>query len=272
MADWDWARNTIMPDRSGEASRITNTFAQHIARNPPSKGGVDISYPSAVAPPVFSPIAGKVISAGTDSWNTVNVLDADGNKHGFLHMARVTVSVGQTITAGTQIGNEGGMGPVENGRRKSNNAYTAHLHYQITDKATGKRVDPVAWWNGDKDPGEIAPNADSSEMPPEGGTPPDTSSPPPPPVGTVEEYAPKLAELSQESLTSLAVWTNRMPMHEPWPRVLLVDATTNAPTDSYQFNVNHRPQIADDGTKDTSGEIGRLEGDEIIERNAFWRR
>lgn len=279
MANWDWALNTIFPDRNGERARITNTFAQHLARKPPSKGGVDLSYPSAVAPPVFSPIAGKVISAGSDSWNTVNILDADGNKHGFLHMSRVTVKVGMDIKAGTQIGNEGGMGPVEQGRRKSNTAYTAHLHYQITDKATGKRVDPVAWWNGDRDPGEIDPNATSSEVQiGEDGqaidptTLPDTSSPPAPPVGTVEEYKPKQAAPSQVSLTSLAVWTNRMPMHEPWPRVLLVDTTTNKPTDSYLFNVNHVPQIADLGTEKTSGQIGRLEGDEIIERNPFWRR
>lgn len=271
MANWDWARNTIMPDRGGESSRITNTFAQHLARRPPSKGGVDISYPSAVAPAVFTPIAGEVISAGTDSWNTVNIVDKDGNKHGFLHMSRVTVRVGQTVKAGTQIGNEGGMGPVENGRRKSNTAYTAHLHYQITLKSTGKRVDPVAWWNGIQDPGEVDPNPDSSEVP-TGEEPPDTSSPPAPPVGTVEEYKPKQADPSQLSLTSLAVWTNRMPMHEPWARVLLVDDTTNAPTDSYEFNVNHNPQIADEGTKKTSGQIGRLEGDEITPRNPFWRR
>jgi hypothetical protein len=279
MANWDWALNTIFPDRGGERARITSTFAQHLARNPPSKGGVDVSYPSAVAPPVFTPIAGKVISAGSDSWNTVNIVDKDGNKHGFLHMSRVTVSVGMEIKAGTQIGNEGGMGPVEKGRRKSNTAYTAHLHYQITDNATGKRVDPVAWWNGNRDPGEIDPNADSSEValdengqPTDPSTLPDTSSPPPPPVGSVEEYKPKQAAPSQVSQTSLAVWTNRMPMHEPWPRVLLVDSTTNKPTDSYHFNVNHLPQIADLGTEKTSGQIGRLEGDEITERNPFWRR
>jgi hypothetical protein len=272
MANWDWALNTIFPNRNGERARITNTFAQHIARKPPSKGGVDVSYPTANAPPVFTPIAGKVISAGTDSWNTVNIVDKDGNKHGFLHMARVTVKVGDTVSAGTQIGNEGGMGPSPGSRGKTNTAYTAHLHYQITLKSTGQRTDPVAWWNGGQDPGEENPTGDSSEMPPEGGTPPDTSSPPAPPVGTVDEYRPRRASPSQPSLTSLAVWTNRMPLHEPWTRVLLVDATTNGPTDSYNFNVNHKPQFIDEGTKETSGEIGRLEGDEIIERNPFWRR
>lgn len=279
MANWNWALNTIFPDRNGEKARITSTFARHRARNPPSLGGVDVSYPTAVAPPVFTPIAGKVISAGSDSWNTVNILDAEGNKHGFLHMSRVTVRVGDNVKAGQQIGNEGGMGPVARGRRKSNTAYTAHLHYQITDKASGQRVDPVAWWNGNRDPGEIDPDATSSEVAiGEDGQAtdptvlPDTSSPAPPPIGTIEEYKPKQAAPSQVSRTSLAVWTNRMPMHEPWPRVLLVDETTNEPTDSYRFNVNHRPQIDDAGTKETSGKIGRLEGDEIIERNPFWRR
>ena len=280
MANWTWALNTIFPDRNGEKARITNTFAQHRARNPPSMGGVDVSYPTAVAPPVFTPIAGKVISAGSDSWNTVNIIDADGNKHGFLHMARVTVKVGDVVKAGQQIGNEGGMGPAKSGRGKTNTAYAVHLHYQITDKKTGQRVDPVAWWNGDRDPGEIDPDAQSSEVDidPETGQPtdprnlPDTSSPPAPPIGTVEEYKPKQAAPSQESRTSLAVWTNRMPMHEPWPRILLVDKTTNDTTDSFEFNVNHEPQISDDGTEKTSGKIGRLEGNEIIERNPFWRR
>lgn len=280
MANWNWALHTIFPDRNGESARITNTFAQHINRKPPSKGGVDISYPTQVAPPVFTPIAGKVISAGSDSWNTVNIIDAEGNKHGFLHMSRVTVKVGDEVKAGQQIGNEGGMGPAADGRRKSNTAYTAHLHYQITDKTTGRRVDPVAWWDNDRDPGEIDQNAEVSEasIDPDSGQVfdpnvlPDTSSPPAPPVGTVEEYKPRQALPSQESQTSLALWTNRMPMHEPWARVLLVDETTNGPTDNHDYNVNHVPQIADNGTANTSGLIGRLEGDEIIERNPFWRR
>ena len=270
MANWEWARDTMMPDRNGEKSRITNTFAQHLARRPASKGGVDLSYPRAVAAPIFAPIAGKVISAGTDSWNTVNIVDKDGNKHGFLHMARATVRVGQEVKAGDQIGNEGGMGPVSGGS-KSNTAYTAHLHYQITLKRTGGRVDPVQWWNDGQEPGEVTEAPESEEMP--AGEPlPDTSSPPAPPVGTIEEYKPKRAAPTEESLTSLALWTNRMPMHEPWPRVLLVDETTNDSTDNYHKNVNHKPQIADNHTEETSGKIGRLEGDEITERNPFWRR
>jgi hypothetical protein len=275
MADWNWARNTIMPDRNGESSRITNTFAQHLARNPPSKGGVDLSYPSAKAPPIFTPIEGKVISAGSDSWNTVNILDKDGNKHGFLHMSRVTVRVGDEVKAGTQIGNEGGTGPSSTGRNKIPNAYTPHLHYQISLKSNGQRVDPVAWWNGDQDPGEIDPSGDSSEVPDgEGSTGGDSSSggAANEPVGSIDEYKPKLAEGSQLSLTSLAVWTNRMPQHEPWARMLLMDETVNTSSDSYMYNVNHLPQFDDNGNKETSGEIGKLEGDEITPRNPFWRR
>lgn len=275
MANWEWARDKILPDRNGEKSRITQgktgvrqTFDAHRARG--SMGGVDISYPSNDSPPVFTCIAGKVgPNCGTDNWNTVNIIDANGVRHGFLHMREVVVKTGQIVKAGQQLGFEGGMGP--KGGRKVNNAYTPHVHYQITD-TSGKRVDPVMWWNGDRDPGEVDPNPNQSELPPEGGYPPDTSSPPAPPIGTIEEYMPKRAAPSQESLTSLAVWTNRMPMHEPWARMLLVDKTTNSETLNIEYNVNHVPQIDDDGTEKHSGLIGRLEGDQTIERGVFWRR
>lgn len=284
MANWDWAMNTILPPRNGEKARISGnppqTFAVHRARG--SKGGVDISYPSNDGPPVYSPIAGIVRAAGSDNWNTVNIEDASGNRHGFLHMSKVTVRVGQSVSAGTQIGFEGGVGP--RGGRKVFDAYTPHVHYQLTLKKTGNRTDPVAWWNQGQDAGEVAENQD--EITPEdavkesmveaggGGTIPEppSSSPPAPPVGAPSEYAPVPASPSAYSMAPFALWTNRVPQHEPWARVMLLDETTNEPTSGVEHNVNHVPQYDDDGTEDHSGQIGKNDGLQVYNRNPFWRR
>jgi biotin carboxyl carrier protein len=277
MANWNWARDTMMPDLSGKKSVITNTFAQHLSRKSNPKvntsvatryGGVDLSYPRPypAAPKIFTPIAGKVVSAGTDEWHSVIIIDSEGFRHGFLHMERATVKVGQQVKAGQQIGNEGGWG------RKGNGTYGHHLHYQIDDNKTGLRLDPVKWWNGDRDPGEIDPNPEQEDVPPEGGIPPDTTNLPGNPVGTEGEYLPRQASPSRPSLTSLAVWTNCMPQHEPWPRRLLMDSTVNEPSSGPGYNVNHFPQYDDDNTEETSGKIGRVYGLEEYERNQFWRR
>ncbi len=169
MANWNWARNTMMPDLGGKRSVITNTFAQHLARRDAKTvnksvatryGGVDLSYPKPYqsGPPIFTPIEGKVVKAGSDAWHSVIIVDKDGYRHGFLHMSRVTVSAGQQVKAGQQIGNEGGWGP-----SKGNSSYGHHLHYQIDDNKTGLRLDPVKWWDGDRNPGEVEENPEVTE-------------------------------------------------------------------------------------------------------------
>ncbi len=276
--DWNWAMHTMMPRFRGEQTRVTSSFARHLSRS--RSPGVDLSYPSPQAGgPIFSPIEGRAGVVAGSAWNTVYVYDKDGNQHGFLHMSAVTVRDGQRVQAGTQLGFEGGMGPTKGGG-KSNTAYTAHLHYQI--KVNGRNVDPVVWWNRGVDPGqEASPREEKTpeqvveeDMAASGGDTPAPANPPPPkpPVGNSSEYAPRQASKSQVSGSGLAVWSNRVPSHEPWPRVLLSDETTNQPTDRVNYNVNHEPQIADDGTEDTSGKIGKLEGEDTIARNKFWRR
>lgn len=93
-----------------------------------------------------------------------------------------------------------------------------------------------------------------------------------PPVGVASDYAPRQAEISRPSLTLFAPWPNRRPDHEPWPRQLVVDSTVNEKTDNYLRNVNQYPQYADDDQEDHAGQIGRVEGDETIERGDFWKR
>lgn len=82
-----------------------------------------------------------------------------------------------------------------------------------------------------------------------------------------------------------ALWTNRVPEHEPWPRVLKgspmkdpnatqgYDDKTNMtyegvdPPERQNVNRHHGNEFSDD-----SAWVGRAEGDEVIERGELWRR
>ena len=84
---------------------------------------------------------------------------------------------------------------------------------------------------------------------------------------------PKYASPSCLSVAMQALWTNRVPMHEPWPRVLKVDTENiNDPTDEYNRNTHHYDQYDNKTSPDGLQPIGVIEGDEEIERKDFWRR
>jgi len=73
--------------------------------------------------------------------------------------------------------------------------------------------------------------------------------------------------------TELAPWTNRVPEHEPWPRVMMQDSddTVNTVNDGPLNNVDWIEQydnVGEEGRKP----IGKIEGTEEIERERFWRR
>ena len=77
--------------------------------------------------------------------------------------------------------------------------------------------------------------------------------------------------------TRLAPWTNRVPDHEPWPRVMMQDGndTVNEENSGYTNNVDWIEQydnIVRDGDPSGREPIGQIEGDEEIERGMFWRR
>lgn len=76
------------------------------------------------------------------------------------------------------------------------------------------------------------------------------------------------------ALTQIAIWTNRVPQHEPWPRVLeqSSDQTVNTLNIGYQNNVQWVDQFNNDGTQAGSEPIGRVEGNITIDRGMFWRR
>jgi hypothetical protein len=71
----------------------------------------------------------------------------------------------------------------------------------------------------------------------------------------------------------LAPWTNRVPDHEPWPRVLKQDSddTVNEENDGYKNNVDWIDQYDNEGQQGRE-DIGVVEGDEKTERGEFWRR
>ena len=88
-----------------------------------------------------------------------------------------------------------------------------------------------------------------------------------------QQFGPKYAYLACLSVAQQALWTNRVPMHEPWPRVLKGDTPAmNDPSDEYKKNVHHEDQFDNQTNSDGLLPIGRVEGDEEIERKDFWRR
>ncbi len=102
-----------------------------------SHPGVDM-VPSTHAQTVCAILDGTVIFAGTNGMNGnyvvlqhTNVPDPDGSGttatlySGYLHMSAYTVTTGQTVREGDQIGNTGNTG----------NSYGEHLHFQI-DRST----------------------------------------------------------------------------------------------------------------------------------------
>lgn len=215
--------------------------------------------------PIYSPVNGVI--DGTygyaGRYGVVTIKDDEGNYHGILHMLNIVPKLGQRVSVGQKLGIMGGKGP------SGPNQYDIHVHYQLRNK-NGVLIDPVAFWDGveqvytapmnpeDADPHDSDPNFNASE--------------PVPPTGSIEDYMPRQAGISEKSAIGYALWTNRVPMHEPWPRTMMVDTPNlNAPSDEIEHNINHTPQYTDDSVEGSKG-IGRVEGEDVIKRGPFWRR
>ncbi|WP_327433683.1 LysM peptidoglycan-binding domain-containing M23 family metallopeptidase [Streptomyces sp. NBC_01236] len=98
--------------------------------------GVDFVVPTGTT--IKAIAAGTVVSAGWGGayGNQVVIQHADGQYSQYAHMSALSVSAGQTVTAGQQIGLSGATG----------NVTGPHLHFEI--RATpnyGSDVDPVAY-------------------------------------------------------------------------------------------------------------------------------
>ncbi|WP_210575406.1 LysM peptidoglycan-binding domain-containing M23 family metallopeptidase [Streptomyces sp. GESEQ-4] len=98
--------------------------------------GVDFAAPTGT--PLKAVGAGTVVSAG---WagaygNEVVIKLADGHYAQYAHLSSLSVSSGQSVTAGQQIGLSGSTG----------NSTGPHLHFEIrTTPNYGSDVDPVAY-------------------------------------------------------------------------------------------------------------------------------
>ncbi len=82
--------------------------------------------------------AGTVVKAGNGGayGNEVEIKLADGKYAQYAHLSSIGVSVGQTVTAGQQIGLSGATG----------NVTGPHLHFEIrTGSEYGSDIDPIAY-------------------------------------------------------------------------------------------------------------------------------
>ncbi|MFF8533093.1 peptidoglycan DD-metalloendopeptidase family protein [Streptomyces sp. NPDC015532] len=98
--------------------------------------GVDFVVPTGST--LKSIAAGTVVSAGWGGayGNQVVIQHADGKYSQYAHMSSLSVSAGQTVTEGQQIGLSGATG----------NVTGPHLHFEIrTTPDYGSDVDPVAY-------------------------------------------------------------------------------------------------------------------------------
>ncbi|MFD3558340.1 peptidoglycan DD-metalloendopeptidase family protein [Streptomyces sp. NPDC058686] len=98
--------------------------------------GVDFVVPTGTS--IKAIAAGTVVSAGLDGayGNEVVIQHADGKFSQYAHMSSLSVSSGQTVTEGRQIGLSGATG----------NVTGPHLHFEIrTTPSYGSDLDPAAY-------------------------------------------------------------------------------------------------------------------------------
>ncbi|GGJ55055.1 M23 family metallopeptidase [Streptomyces brasiliensis] len=113
--------------------------AYHVAGSMWSSGyhtGVDFVVPTGT--PLKAVGAGTVVSAGWGGayGNQVVIKLADGYYAQYAHLSQLSVSAGQTVTAGQQVGLSGATG----------NVTGPHLHFEIrTTPDYGSDVDPVVY-------------------------------------------------------------------------------------------------------------------------------
>ncbi|MEV3987874.1 LysM peptidoglycan-binding domain-containing M23 family metallopeptidase [Streptomyces sp. NPDC049837] len=98
--------------------------------------GVDFAAPSGTSVKAIG--AGTVVSAGWSGayGNEVVIQHADGNYSQYAHMSSLSVSSGQTVSGGQEIGLVGSTG----------NSSGPHLHMEVrTSPSYGSDIDPLAY-------------------------------------------------------------------------------------------------------------------------------
>lgn len=97
-----------------------------------------IDFPVATGTSVKAITSGTVVTAGWGGayGNEVVIKHADGHYSQYGHMSSLSVSAGQAVTAGQQVGLSGATG----------NATGPHLHFEVrTGPAYGSDIDPIAY-------------------------------------------------------------------------------------------------------------------------------
>jgi len=111
---------------------VTSCFGQRWGR---LHAGVDIAAPSGT--PIRAVGAGVVVSAGPADGYGIAVLIDHGNGYLTLygHMSAVTVTAGQKVKAGDQIGREGSTG----------HSTGPHLHFEVHKGTYKNPIEPTRW-------------------------------------------------------------------------------------------------------------------------------
>lgn len=117
--------------------RITAVFGQGGDRWARNHTGTDFAAPTGTR--IGALMRGEVISAGPAGpyGNQVKIRHDDGTETWYNHMSKITVSVGDTVTAGQKVGAVGSTG----------NSTGPHLHLEIRPGG-GAPVDPIRWLRG----------------------------------------------------------------------------------------------------------------------------
>ncbi len=127
------------PDATGAAWVSPNPAAQVTSCYGPRRGrlhaGVDLAAPDGT--PIVAAGAGVVVRAGPAEGygNAVLIDHGDGWLTHYGHLSRITVTVGQVVQAGEQIGDEGSTG----------HSTGPHLHFEVHEGHYKNPVEPTAW-------------------------------------------------------------------------------------------------------------------------------
>ena len=113
---------------------ITATFGQGGGRWASTHTGTDFAAP--IGTPIRSVMKGEVVSAefAGPYGRQVRVRHEDGTETWYNHMSKFSVSVGETVYAGDQVGAVGVTG----------NTTGPHLHFEVRPDA-GDPIDPMPW-------------------------------------------------------------------------------------------------------------------------------
>jgi len=113
-------------------ARLTSCFGPRWGR---MHEGVDLAAPNDT--PIVAAGAGVVVRAGVAEGygNAVLIDHGDGYLTHYGHLSAITVTAGQRVAAGQQIGNEGSTG----------HSTGPHLHFEVHAGFYQNPIEPTAW-------------------------------------------------------------------------------------------------------------------------------